>query len=77
MCVSTTLVICKKRRQKLKRCYIFKTELYSWKPKKNISWAYLNAFKMGQLIKKKSLNGQQNISKPDDEQQSREDSMAH
>ena len=32
---------------------------------------------MGQLIKKKSLNGQQNISKPDDEQQSREDSMAH
>ena len=53
------------------------TALFSWKPKKNFFWAYLYAFKMGQLIKKKSLNGQQNISKPDDEQQSREDSMAH
>lgn len=34
-----------------------------------------NAFKMGQLIKKKSLNGQQNISKPDNERQSREDTL--
>ena len=38
-------------------------------------WAYLYAFKMGQLIKKKSLNGQQNISKPDNERQSREDTL--
>lgn len=28
-----------------------------------------NAFKMGQLIKKKSLNGQQNISKPNNDNQ--------
>ena len=77
MCVSTTLVICKRRRQKLKRCYIFEQRSFHGNPRRIFFWAYLYAFKMGQLIKKKSLNGQQNISKPDDEQQSREDSMAH
>ena len=41
----------------------------------SISVCSLYAFKMGQLIKKKSLNGQQNISKPDNERQSREDTL--